>query len=128
MLLSQVKTSIKYKLSQSKRIDDDALLASLVNEAMYYVCGKCIPSKLLCDGVDTGDSTVLRNVSGGLYIQTPDYPDFASEHKHLHMDESLVFAVIHYACFLVDGNVNYKTIADEIINEHISHEGELNYA
>lgn len=128
MLLSHVKTSIKYKLSQSKRIDDDGLLASIVNEAMYYVCGRCVPNKLLCDGNDTGGSVVLRNLNGGLYIETPEYPDFSNEERHLQIDESLVFAVIHYSCFLVDGNANYKAIADEIINEHISHEGELNHA
>lgn len=89
---------------------------------MYYVCGRCVPSELTRDAVDSEDR-VLRNIEAGQFIAVPEYPDLSSTTKHLQIDESLTYAVIYYTAFLVSSEIMHKQIADEIINEFLSNDG-----
>ena len=122
MLLTQVKTSIQYRLSSGKKLPDDTLLASFIYEAMYYVAGKCVPSELVRSYVDHQEK-VMRPLQNGRFISVPEYPDFSKTSRHLLIDEDLTYAVIYYTCFLIGRSPEDKLMADEIINEHISKEG-----
>ena len=123
MKLSILKSTIQYKLSQGKKLPDDAILASIIFEAMYYVCGRCVPSELVKTHMDY-EEKVLRHLSGGRFIAIPEYPDFSKLDRHLLIDEDLTYAVIYYTCFIIGRSVDDKAMADDIINEHISKEGD----
>jgi len=124
MLLTHLKTSLQYKLTPSKKMPEDTLLASLVNEAMYYVSARCVPSELLRDAGDT-EYKVMRFVESGQFIGVPEYPDFSSSVKHLMIDEPLTFAVIYYTGFLISNEIIFKQMADEITNEYIANDGRV---
>lgn len=108
-----------------KKMPDDTVLSSLVFEAMYYVAGRCIPRELI-KSYDDYEERVLRPVDGGRFVAIPEYPDFSKPERHLLIDDSLTYAVIYYVCFIIGRDANDKAMCDEIINEHIAHEGEEN--
>ena len=126
MLLTKIKTNIGYRLSQGKKLPEDEVLESLINEAMYYVCYRCVPAELLRTFVDY-EYKPLRFLQNGRFIVVPEYPDFTKTSRHLQIDENLTFAVINYTAFLISSNPTHKQLADEIINEHIAVEGVENY-
>lgn len=125
MLLSQIKTTITYKLSAAKKLPDDATLSAFLMEAMYYVCTKCVPNELLRQA--DSDDEVLRNIEDGAYIAVPDVPNMASTTDHLMMDEDLTYACINYACFIITQNPMFKQLADEVINDFQSNYGREYY-
>ena len=123
MKLSHVKSSIAYKLSTGRKLPEDDVLASIVFEAMYYVAGRCTPRELTKSHMDY-EEKVLRFLDNGRFVSIPEYPDFSKPDRHLLIDEDLTYAVIYYVCFIISRDVANKTMADEIINEHISKEGD----
>lgn len=126
MLLTKIKSSVQYRLSQGKKLPEDGVLESLIHEAMHYVCYRCVPAELVRTYVDYEDKP-LRFLQNGRFIAVPEYPDFTKTSRHLLIDENLTYAVINYTAFLISANPLHKQLADEIINEHIATEGTENY-
>lgn len=124
MKLSLVKQSISYALSSDRKIPDNSVLESFLNQSLYYICGKCVPNNLI--GENTTDGDVLRYLSGGKFLIIPEYPSLSNENAQLQIDETLTYAVINYTCFLISGNANFKVLADEIILDFIATDGEVN--
>lgn len=126
MKLSLIKSSIEYRLSMGKKLPNDDVLASFLFEAVYYVAGKCTPFKLLKSYSDY-EENVLRPLDGARFISVPEYPDLTKTERHLLIDEDLTYAVVYYVCFIISSDASHKMMADEIINEHISKEGDGNH-
>lgn len=124
MKLSLVKSTIAYTMSFEKKLPDDDVLASYLNQSLYYICGKCVPNELV--GENSTDGNVLRFLPSGKFITIPEYPDFSNSEAHLQIDESLTYAAINYTCFLISSRADLKVLADEIICDFIATDGEVN--
>ena len=125
MLLSRVKTLIDLKVKSDKKIPDDSILESLIQEATIYVANRCDPAELI-KGIDT-NKTILKMIENGEVIIEPEYPDLTSTTNHLQIDEILTYAVINYVCFLHTGNAMYKQLADEDIAVYRSDYSRVSY-
>lgn len=130
MLLIHVKQAIKNKTTDSYNFPNDEELEGIIHEANLYVCGLCEPSELIRENLNfEKESRVLRHLENGLVIKVPEYPDFTNEKLHLQIDETLTFATIYYACFVISKhkNFDFKVQADEVINVYRSNFSDVIY-
>lgn len=117
MLLSKVKKSIEYRVSQYKKLPEDDVLQDFIQEATIYVADSCDPTELTKKIITT--ETILKMIENDTYIVEPEYPDFSAEDRHLNIDEILSYAVINYTCFLISGNEGFKTLTDKAIASYV---------
>ena len=119
MKLSAVKDSITKNMQVSYAMPEDVLLAENVYEAMLYVASACEPRVLLryMDG-SSENTNLYRALPYDMYIMLPDMPDFVTspDTVELMIDETLVYAVINYVCFLLSGEAKYFSICEKWIN------------
>lgn len=118
MLLSNVKRSIEKNMEQSFKMPENEKLSEKVYEALIWVATQCVPSELVRDTVAEADEEVLRFLPGMKFIVVPERPDFESTAKHLMIDETLVFAVINFTCFMLSGEGKFKTMSDMWISSY----------
>jgi hypothetical protein len=119
MLLSLVKKQIQNKCSASFSVPKDEILCDIIYEAMLYVCTLCIPNELLRKDLTLEKNyvEVFRLIKNGMYIKSPEYPDFSGSNRHLQIDEALTYAVIYYSCFIIGKmkELQLKKLCDDII-------------
>ena len=117
MLLSEVKTSIERKMSQSYSMpQSDSELSMYVYEALCYVAAQCEPGVLI-QKYDGEDVDVLRDLPDNFCIVKPEYPDFSISNRHLNIDDGdLCFAVIAATCFILSGDVKFDTLCSRWIS------------
>ena len=121
MLLSSVKKSIEKNLTGSYKVPEDDVLEEKIYEAMLYVATQCEPSVLLRKK-HVDEEAEYRSLKDGFFLVLPEFPDFTYETRHLHIDESLVYAVINYVCFMLSGKVEFDTICSRWITSYRQNE------
>ena len=115
MTLGAVKVSIEKNMEQSYKMPEDSVLSEKVFEAMLYVSTQCEPQVLLrMKYID--DDALFRDLKNGYYIMLPEYPDFTKDERVLQIDETLSYAVINYACFMLSGKVEFDALASRWIS------------
>ncbi len=97
-------------MEQSYKMPPDNVLEEKVFEALLYVATLCEPIVLLRKKY-VDDDAEFRALKNGFFIAMPEYPDFTLPERQLQIDESLSYAVVNYACFMLSGVALFDTVA-----------------